>query len=78
MFAEEVVPVTVTDGLTPICVIEPDSLAFGEVEVGQSLDGTFMVTNGGEVRCWGSDDQGQIGDGGVARSLSPRAIKPLP
>ncbi len=48
MFAEEVVPVTVTDGLTPICVIEPDSLAFGEVEVGQSLDGTFMVTNGGE------------------------------
>ena len=46
------------------------------VEISGESDGMCARTAGGQVRCWGEDDYGQLGDGDVeADSNTPRIVR---
>lgn len=47
----------------PVAVQMPDGVVFSKITMGTNY--TCALSLGGQAFCWGSDDSGQLGDGGV-------------
>jgi alpha-tubulin suppressor-like RCC1 family protein len=62
----------VTNHTTPV---QTASLAAGAAAVDAGSFSTCALLSGGAVRCWGRNDQGQVGDGATGSSrLTPVAV----
>jgi alpha-tubulin suppressor-like RCC1 family protein len=44
------------------------------VEVAAGVDHTCILADGDEVRCWGRNDQGQLGDGSFIDRPTPGVV----
>lgn len=62
---------TTTDRNAPVDV---SGLASGVAAIGGGAGHACAVTTGGAVRCWGSNDGGQLGDGTTTPSASPVGV----
>ena len=60
--------------LTPVAVI---GLGSGVIANAGRGEHTCAVTGGGEVKCWGRNDFGQLGDGTTTHRSSPVAVSGL-
>ena len=65
---------TTTQRLTPVAV---NGLSSGVTAVAAGGLHTCAVTNGGALVCWGSNNNGQLGDGTAANRLTPVAVSGL-
>jgi alpha-tubulin suppressor-like RCC1 family protein len=63
---------TTTDRWTPVAV---STLGSGVAQVSAGYHHTCAVTTGGEVRCWGENSSGQLGDGTTTSSLVPVVVR---
>jgi alpha-tubulin suppressor-like RCC1 family protein len=61
---------TTTDRWTPTAVSDPVSV-FAAIDAGEYH--TCALTTGGAVKCWGRNDNGQLGDGTTTQRLTPKA-----
>ena len=66
---------TTTDSLTPVDVIGLASgvsaISAGTTVHGDDVDHTCALMSGGAVLCWGSNSDGQLGDGTTTESWTP-------
>jgi alpha-tubulin suppressor-like RCC1 family protein len=63
-----------TQSLTPVSV--PD-LSSGVIAIAAGERHTCAVLNTGAVKCWGNNDNGQLGDGSTTQSLTPVSVPDL-
>ncbi len=73
---------TTTERLLPVVVKNPAGTGplTGVVEIYTGTDHACARVNGGQARCWGSTDDGQVGDGTPLNGpdrLLPRAVRNL-
>jgi alpha-tubulin suppressor-like RCC1 family protein len=66
---------TQTPRATPAPVV---GLLGGAARVASGSGHACAVLAGGEVRCWGANDKGQLGNGGQDRQSEPVAVRALP
>ena len=59
---------TTTNRLTPVDVV---GLASGVIELSVGFSQTCAIIDTGEVKCWGDNTYGQLGDGTTADRLTP-------
>lgn len=60
-----------TSSLTPEWTPVPAVGVTGATEIAAGYGYTCAVVTGGDVKCWGNDEVGQLGDGGGASSATP-------
>ncbi len=60
---------------TPTAVSALGPLKF--VAIAAGMNHTMCLSDTGDVYCWGSNDQGQLGDGTTTSSLTPKLIESL-
>ena len=65
---------TVTPTVQPTATPAPAGFNYRAQAVAAGQLHSCAVTDGGGVRCWGSNDQGQLGDGTVSYQLTPVSV----
>jgi alpha-tubulin suppressor-like RCC1 family protein len=63
---------TTTDRLTPVDV---SGLTNGVTAIAMRSFHSCALTNTGTIKCWGNNDDGQLGDGTIERRLTPVNVK---
>jgi alpha-tubulin suppressor-like RCC1 family protein len=63
-----------TDRLTPVDV---PSLSSGVTAISTGGQHTCALLSTGAVKCWGNNDNGQLGDGSITQSLTPVSVSTL-
>jgi alpha-tubulin suppressor-like RCC1 family protein len=62
---------TAVSRLTPVDVT---GLTSGVISIAAGMNHTCVVMSGGGVKCWGENDQGQLGDGTKTNRLTPMDV----
>jgi alpha-tubulin suppressor-like RCC1 family protein len=62
---------TTTDRWTPVDV---QGLTSGVIAISAGRYHTCAVTSGGQMKCWGDSDQGQLGDGSAGYRTTPQDV----
>ena len=64
---------TTTDSLTPVDVVglAPGVTAIAGGDDDRRVEGTCALTTAGGVKCWGANDDGEVGDGTTTNRLTP-------
>jgi alpha-tubulin suppressor-like RCC1 family protein len=62
---------TYTDRLTPVTVKESTDINLLAVEISAGYQHTCAITTSGGAKCWGYNEDGQLGDGTTTRRRSP-------
>jgi alpha-tubulin suppressor-like RCC1 family protein len=62
---------TYTDRLTPVTVKESTDINLLAVEISAGYQHTCAITTSGGAKCWGYNEDGQLGDGTTTRRRNP-------